>query len=365
MIKDIISVLLSAVAGLATACIAMPFLLKYCRVKGLYDMPNARKVHQHAIPRLGGIVFMPAMLVGLLCYLYIDSNGFQGQFTLKTSSVLMAVGAFLIYIIGILDDVISMKASHKFLIQLVAAAVLPFCWLHINNFYGLFGLYELPFWFSYPFTIFVILLVVNSINLIDGIDGLSSGLCIFILAVYVYLYLQMDFTVLYAAGAAGLLGALLTFFYYNVFGNAKKHTKTFMGDSGSLFLGYALAYLSIKFAMNNPAVMPYRSYALLLSYTLLIVPTFDVIRVAIVRKLEGKAMFSPDKTHIHHKVMAAGFTMHQALCIILCLFMAFCVLNYVLYDCGISASWIVLVDVVLYTLFILLMNMLAKFRQEA
>lgn len=365
MTEELFSVLISGVAGMVAAGIAMPFLLKYCKLKGLYDVPDARKVHKNAIPRLGGIVFMPAMLVGLLFYMFIFSNGFQGYFILRTSSVLLGIGAVLIYIIGVVDDVIGMKATHKFLIQFVAAAVLPFCWLHINNFYGLFGLYELPFWFSYPFTIFVILLVVNSINLIDGIDGLSSGLCICILTVYVYLYLQMDFTVLYAAGAAGLLGALLVFFYYNVFGKAQKHTKTFMGDSGSLFLGYALAYLSIKFAMNNPAVMPYRSYALLLSYTLLIVPAFDVIRVAISRKLAGKAMFAPDKTHIHHKVMAAGFSMHQALCIILCLFLFFCGINYVLYDCGISATWIVLVDVVLYTLFIMLMNMLARFRQEA
>ena len=364
MTKDIISVLFSTIAGFVTAGMAMPFLLKYCRVKGLYDMPDARKVHKNAVPRLGGIVFMPAMLVGLLLYFCIDSNGFQGHFTLRTSSVLMAVGALLIYIIGILDDLICLKAIHKFMIQFVAAAVLPFCWLHINNFYGLFGLYELPFWFSYPFTIFVILLVVNSINLIDGIDGLASGLCICILAVYVYLYLQMDFTILYAAGAAGLLGTLLIFFGYNVFGNAQKHTKIFMGDSGSLFLGYALSYLSIKFAMCNPAVMPYRDYALLLPYTLLIVPTFDVVRVAIARKLAGKAMFDPDKTHIHHKVMDAGFNMRQALCIILCLFFLFCIINYTLYVYEIPATLIVVVDVLIFTSFIILMNKLAEIRRK-
>lgn len=364
MTEELFSVLISGVAGMVAAGIAMPFLLKYCKLKGLYDVPDARKVHKNAIPRLGGIVFMPAMLVGLLFYMFIYSNGFQGYFMLRTSSVLLGIGAVLIYIIGVVDDVIGMKATHKFLIQLVAALILPFCWLHINNLYGLFGLYDLPLWFSYPLTVFVILLIVNSVNLIDGIDGLASGLCICILTAYVYLYMQMEFTMIYAGATAGLIGALLVFFYYNVFGKASKGKKTFMGDSGSLFLGYALAYLTIKFTMNNPVVMPYRSYALLLAYTLLIVPTFDVIRVAVCRLLQGKPMFSPDKTHIHHKVMAAGFNMHQALVIILALFAFFCALNYLLYDCCVGATWIVVIDVVVFTLFHAVMNMLAKFRQD-
>ena len=170
-----------------------------------------------------------------------------------------------------MDDLVGMKAGHKFAVQLVAALLMPFCGLLVNNFYGLFGLHELPVWFSYPFTVFVILLVVNSINLIDGIDGLASGLCICILAAYVFLYLQMERTFVYALVASGLLGSLVAFFFFNMWGKAEKGTKTFMGDSGSLFLGYAIAYLSIKYATNNLAVLPYRDDALLISYTLLVV----------------------------------------------------------------------------------------------
>lgn len=365
MTGDLIKVLASGVAGMIAACVAMPFLLKYCRLKGLYDIPDARKVHTNAIPRLGGIVFMPAMLVGLLIYFCIDTYGFQGSFTLKSSSVMISIGAFLIYVIGIVDDIIGMKAVHKFIIQLVAAAVLPLCWLHINNFYGLFGLYELPLWLSYPLTVFVILLVVNSINLIDGIDGLASGICICVLGVYVYLYSQMEYTTLYAAGAAGLLGALLVFFYYNVFGKAEKHNKMFMGDSGSLFLGYALSYLSLKFSMNNPTVMPYRSYALLLVFTLLIIPSFDVIRVAISRLIAGKPIFGADKTHIHHLIMAAGFNMNHTLVIIMGLFLFFCVINYLLYYCCVSVTIIFLADIAFFAVFVVLVKMLSKLRKEA
>ncbi len=314
-------------------------------------MPGGRKVHSNAIPRLGGILFLPVMLVGVSLALLIYSNELQGLFVIRASSIMMAVGTFLIYIIGAVDDLIGMKANHKFVIQLVAALILPFCNLHINNFYGMFGLYELPLWFSYPLTVFVILLIVNAINLIDGIDGLASGLCICILTVYIYLYMQMDRTLIYSIGAAGLLGALISFFVFNVWGNAKRGTKTFMGDSGSLFLGYVLAFLSIKYAMDNPNVLPHRSNALLLSYTLLIVPTFDVIRVAIGRLYHKKSMFEADKTHIHHVIMAAGISMRKTLAIIIALFLFFCLLNYSLNYLDVNGTWIVLADIIVFVLF--------------
>ncbi|MCD8318112.1 MAG: undecaprenyl/decaprenyl-phosphate alpha-N-acetylglucosaminyl 1-phosphate transferase [Paraprevotella sp.] len=351
MNEDLYYVILSAVVGLGVTFLSMPVLLRFCRMRGFYDLPGGRKVHHDAVPRLGGVLFMPAMLVSLAVVLWVSAKGLQGVLTLKVSSVLMAVGAFLIYIIGTVDDLIGMKAKHKFMVQLVAALLMPFCWLHINNFYGLFGLYELPMWFSYPFTVFVILLIVNSINLIDGIDGLASGLCFCILTAYVILYLQIDCTLVYAVGAAGLSGTLVAFFCFNMWGKAEKGTKTFMGDSGSLFLGYALAYLSIKYAMDNPAALPDRNNALMVSYTLMIVPTFDVIRVALCRLYRGKPVFEADKSHIHHMVMAAGFSMHQAWAVILGLFFFFCVMNGVLARCGVADTWIVVIDVAVFCLF--------------
>lgn len=348
-------IILATLTSMAVTFIAMPLLLRFCKSKGYYDLPGGRKVHTCAVPRLGGLLFMPAMLIGFSTTLVFYFNGAQGQgaLTLKISSIILAIGAFLIYTIGTVDDLAGMKANNKFFIQLLAALLMPFCGLMINNFYGLFGLHALPIWFSYPFTVFVILLIVNSINLIDGIDGLASGLCICILAIYILLYQQMQNTYIYAAGTASLLGSLIAFFCYNMWGNAEKGTKVFMGDSGSLFLGYALAYLSIKYATDNQAVLPYRSNALLISYTLVIIPTFDVIRVALFRLFRRKPIFEADKTHIHHLVMAAGFTMRQALIIILCLFAVITVFNfYVLFNNVLTNAWIVIIDVALYILFI-------------
>lgn len=359
--EDFGYVILAVLVGMVMTFLVMPTLLAFCKAKGFYDVPGGRKVHSCAIPRLGGLLFMPAMLVALAVVLLLYAD--EGVLTLKVSSVAMAVGAFLIYIVGAIDDLVGVRANYKFILQFVAALLMPFCGLMINNFYGLFGLYELPLWFSYPFTVFIILLIVNSINLIDGIDGLASGLCICILSIFISLFVQMENTLIYAVGAAGLLGSLVAFFCFNMWGNAAKGTKTFMGDSGSLLLGYAIAYLSIKYATYNPGVLPYRSEALMVSYTLLIVPTFDVIRVALFRLYRKRPIFEADKSHIHHLVMAAGFSMHQAWGIILGLFFFFCIINGLLYGC-ISDAWIVLLDIVTFCLFFYILYLMIQRHED-
>ena len=175
---------------------------------------------------------------------------------------------------------------------------------------------------------------------------------------------RMELTFAYVLVAAGLLGTLAAFFCYNMWGKAEKGTKTFMGDSGSLFLGYVVAYLSIKYATSNLPVLPYRPEALMVSYTLLIVPTFDVIRVALSRLYRRKPVFGADKTHIHHVVMAAGFSMHQAWAVIMALFLFFCVWNALLYGV-VADTWMVLSDILLFCAFHFVMHRRAGRRSQA
>ena len=133
-----------------------------------------------------------------------------------------------------------------------------------------------------------------------------------------------------------------------------------MGDTGSLILGYAIAYLALKYAMNNPSIFPYRQEALLWPYTVLIVPTFDVARVTLGRLARRAPVFKADKTHIHHKIMQAGFSMHQALYIILSLFVFYCLLNTVLIDISQSYNLLVVVDVLSYAAFFAMLRAVAK-----
>jgi glycosyltransferase, group 4 family len=145
------------------------------------------------------------------------------------------------------------------------------------------------------------------------------------------------------------MGVLVPFLYYNIFGKLEKNRKIFMGDSGSLTLGYILGVLLVKFCMVNPNVMAYRKGSILFSITLLIIPIFDVCRVIIVRIMHGHGIFHPDKNHIHHKFMRAGLTQHQALIAILALAIAFIILNTMLF-CWVSPTIIILIDIALFVL---------------
>lgn len=332
------------------AIIAIPFIVHICYKHELYDMPNGRKIHKIAVPRLGGIIFMPITAIGMFVGLAILSKGRNGEIEFYLSSFMMVVGALLIYIIGLIDDLKGLEASQKFIIQTIAALIFPACNLMISNLHGLFGIYELPIWASYPLTVFTILLIVNAMNLIDGIDGLSSSLSILILSVYSYLFHQIGAT-LFSLLSICLCGAVIGFFFYNFYGNIGKN-KIFMGDTGSLFIGFVIAYLAIKYQMRGWNDIEYREGALLTSITLVFIPCADVIRVALARLLKGKKMFAPDKTHIHHIIMSMGLTMHQALYTILILFTVLGVINWGLYVSGMNITWIFLIDIMIYSAFI-------------
>jgi len=328
--------------------VGTPLIISICKRKELYDIPDARKVHKFAIPRLGGTLFMPSMCVGTVAGLIAFYGTPKQEFPLTLSTAAMAAGGITIYLIGILDDLKGMKATHKFIIQLIVASFFPLCNLMINDLHGLFGIHMIPWFIAYPITVFVILLTVNAMNLIDGIDGLASSLSILILLAFGILFNDLGAEV-FSNLSFSLAGAVFGFFLYNYFGKINGN-KIFMGDSGSLFLGYVISYLAIKYQMSNWNIFEYRENSFLISFSLLMLPCFDVVRVAIGRKLNGKKMFDPDKTHIHHLIMATGLGMHQTLLVILITFGAFCIINYGLFIFGLNISMIILVDAISYLL---------------
>lgn len=339
--------LISFVVSFFATFLLMPWLLRLCQRRGLYDMPNERKVHHNKIPRLGGVLFLPCSLMGLSVALTVQYLLEYNLPELTYSTVLIMSGIFLIYLIGLLDDILGLAARLKFLVQLVAALFLPVCNLYINDLYGFLGIHELSMWLGWPLTVFLVLLIVNSVNLIDGIDGLASGLCIIALTAYTLYFFSLG-ALTYAVFSTGLLGSVLVFFYFNMFGKVEKMTKTFMGDTGSLILGYGLSYLCIKMSMANNAVLPYREESLVLGATMLLIPTFDLVRVAIARLRNGVSIFHADKTHIHHRFLAAGCSMRQSLAAILALQVAFCVLNAGLYCAGANITLIFAADILCF-----------------
>lgn len=343
----------SALCGLAF----IPLITSYCRKRGLYDRPDERKVHKHAIPRLGGICFLPSMLLSALICIFVGDNIVNERvITLSLWSLIFFVSLLIIYITGILDDLIGLPPSTKFVAQVVAAALLPLSSLWINDAYGLFGFGDIPAYVGYPLTVFVVVLINNAINLIDGIDGLAGGLSLLALGGFLYAFMREGMTS-YCILIAGLMGVLVAYLYFNIWGSPERGTKIFMGDSGSLTLGFILAFLFVKFASHSTQTVPYRRDGLILSFTLLVVPVFDVFRVVLYRLRHRQPLFRADKHHIHHKLLACGLSQHGALVAILLLALAFVALNAVLaWGIELTITPIVVVDVVLYVLFHLIVN---------
>ena len=338
--------LVSFLSAVIVTLVGLPFIIKACRYFEYFDIPDERKVHRKPVPRLGGLIFMPAAVMGLFVASWTSVMMGGNEFVFGVSTIAMTLGGLMIYLIGVIDDRYGLKAVHKFIIQAVAAFLLPLCNLVITDLNGLLGLHQIPFVVAYLLTVMAILIIVNAINLIDGIDGLSSGLCILILSAYAVL-LRGNPAI--ASLNAAIVGSLVVFWCFNMFGKVGG-MKIFMGDAGSLFLGYVCAYMSIKSLMRPIAPVDCGEEQMLISITLLLVPVLDVIRVALQRRFTGHGIFEPDKTHIHHILMNAGLSMHGALACILSLFLLICGINYAMWQCNFPMPLIVLMDVAIYIL---------------
>lgn len=347
MIEQILGIVVAFLFSVVCGFISIPMIMNFCERRKLYDIPNTRKIHKNAIPRLGGLSFLPSMLLAFLCVLFVmnGSDGYE-RVTMNIWSLYFMVSLLLIYGLGMIDDFIGLGAVQKFAVQIIAASLLPLAGLYLNDLYGLFGINDIPYWIGAPLTVFVIVFVSNTINLIDGIDGLSACITFIALTGFLICFAREGLW-LYATLIGGLMGVLIPFLYFNLFGDASKNRKIFMGDSGSLTLGFIMGFLTVKFAMDNPNVMPFRKDSLLLAFTLLLVPVFDTTRVILVRILHHQPIFRSDKNHIHHKLMRTGLSQRQTLFTILVMDLAFIVLNQLLYRVC-AATYVLVIDVVLW-----------------
>ena len=327
-------VALAFLISVSVARMLIPRILLISMRKKLFDIPDDRKIHKKAIPRLGGVSFFPTILLSFCAVLalrVLTGNGvalLQSTYLLP-ECLLLVCGMTLLYLVGIADDLVGVRYRQKFMIQILCACFLPLSGLWINDLYGLFGIHSLSPWVGMPFTVLMVVFITNAINLIDGIDGLASGLSSASLLVLGGLFLQEELWS-YAMLAFATFGVLIPFFYYNVFGSAERSRKIFMGDTGSLTLGYVLSFLAIKYSQNNPDVATYTSGAFVIAFSTLIIPAFDVIRVVLVRVRTGNSPFEPDKNHIHHKFLAMGFTPRRAMITILLISCGFSAVNILL-----------------------------------
>jgi UDP-N-acetylmuramyl pentapeptide phosphotransferase/UDP-N-acetylglucosamine-1-phosphate transferase len=331
--------------------IIIPRILVISLRKRLFDQPDSRKVHHRPISRLGGVTFFPVILIvmctiGLLQFYEMEKI----TSSVISESLCLVAGLMLLYMIGVCDDLIGVRYRRKFEVQILAAAFLPFAGLSIQNLGGLFGWYEISPLVGVPLTMLLTVFLINAINLIDGIDGLASGLCMVAITLF-----GMSFALhgswMYALLAFASVGVLIPFFFYNVFGNANRGHKIFMGDTGSLTLGFILSVMVVKYV----SVMVQESSRLdgapvVMAFSVLLVPSLDVCRVVLNRFRRRVHPFKPDKSHIHHKFLNMGFTPRRSMILIQLMAVAFIVLTLVLLRIGLLAPVVFILDILVWTL---------------
>jgi UDP-N-acetylmuramyl pentapeptide phosphotransferase/UDP-N-acetylglucosamine-1-phosphate transferase len=282
--------------------VAIPIITRAAERKNLFDQPDEdRKLHLEAIPTLGGIAIFLAFLLSFSVSPWAD--GLEGYSYL--------VGALLIlFFTGLKDDLVVLSAKKKLAAQLTAAGLVIFgSGIVIDNFQGVFGLAEIPYWVGVPITFFTVIVVINAINLIDGIDGLAGGIGAIASTIFGAVFLYMGHLPM-AMFSFCLVGALLGFLYYNF-----SPASIFMGDTGSMLLGFLLSIQAIEFIglSSVPAFSSiFGSSSAILPVAILAFPLFDTIRVVIKRMRRGKSIFKPGQDHVHHALLRMGFSHKDA-----------------------------------------------------
>ena len=289
-----LDVLLTASVSFIISFLAIPVVLQIAEMKKLYDVPDERKVHAHAVTSLGGVgIFGGFLLAALLSIQGYLNPEFQYFFA----------AALVIFFLGLKDDLVVLSASKKFIGQVVAASIIIHLGgIRLDSMHGLFGFDELPEAFALALTYLTIIVIINSYNLIDGIDGLAASLGVLTMLIFGTYFYTVGFQA-YALLAYSLGGSLIAFLIFN-----HHPAKIFMGDSGSLMIGLINAILVIKFinVASDPAIaLPIESTAAV-GFSILIVPLLDTLRVFAVRIFKGCSPFTPDRNHIHHLLMSWG-----------------------------------------------------------
>lgn len=293
------NLLLTPTVSFFITILAIPAVIRVADEKGLFDIPDSRKLHTKAIASLGGVgIFIGFFLSILLSISVKDNPEFQYFFA----------AALLTFFLGIKDDILILSASKKFLGQLIAAAiVIHMAGIRIDSMHGFLGIQNLPDAVSYPLSYMTIIVIVNAFNLIDGVDGLAGSLGILTTAVFGSYFIAAGMPA-YALLSLSLTGALVAFLVFNY-----HPAKIFMGDSGSLLLGLVNAILVIKFiavADSARGAFPISS-SVAIGFSILLVPLLDTLRVFSVRLSKGRSPFSPDRNHIHHLLLDRGLNHGQ------------------------------------------------------
>lgn len=297
-------ILLSVIISFTITFLAIPIIITIAERKKLYDIPDARKVHVTPISSLGGFgIFAGFVLASLITITFDGAPEFQYYMA----------AAFVIFFLGLKDDILIISPIKKFIGQMLAVFLIIYKGgLQITSMHGFLGIYELPETFSLLLTYFAMLVIINAFNLIDGIDGLAGSLGLMASIVFGFYFLKVG-SIPYSIMAFALAGSLIAFLIFNF-----EPARIFMGDTGSLLVGLINSILVVK--LINVGASPLVSLPLesspAVGFVILLVPLMDTLRVFAIRMFNRRSPFSPDRNHVHHLLLDRGLS-HRSIAIIL------------------------------------------------
>jgi UDP-N-acetylmuramyl pentapeptide phosphotransferase/UDP-N-acetylglucosamine-1-phosphate transferase len=307
------------------------------RKKELVVKPNKRTSHEGRIPNIGGINIYSSFV---LSYLIFSTEAIDFQYRV------VLAGMFFILLVGFFDDMIELLALRKLWGEVIAGFLLiVVADIRLTNLYGFIGIGEIAGWLSYPLSFFVYLLVINGLNLIDGVDGLASGLGV-VICTFFGVYFDLINESSLSMMSFALVGALLIFFFYNVFGGK---FKIFMGDSGALVLGYIVYLLVVRFCeinaysaniINSEFAM---SAAPVVAICVLSIPLIDTLRVMVTRIKKGLSPFAADRNHVHHLLLNAGLKHREVTLVLILVNLFFIVIGLLLRNVRIELAFFIVV----------------------
>ena len=335
LIDNNIFVLLALAVAFLISFAATPMVISLAHKINAIDVPkDARRVHKKPIPLIGGLAIFYGFIVSVLCFATIDR---------ETMSIL--IGSVIIVTVGVIDDISDMRAIIKLLCQIIAAAIVVYCDVRIEHFANPFSVWFGPpyivmnYWVSVAVTMIWIVGVCNAVNLIDGLDGLAVGVSSITSMSLLALTLISDNPNV-AILTAAVAGAGFGFLPYNF-----NPAKIFMGDTGALFLGFILACISIQGFLKMSAIISFAIPILVLG-----LPIFDTLYAIIRRVMTGRSPMSPDRGHLHHRLLDMGFSQRQTVAILYTMTAALCLTAVVVSIKGYGRGMLLILSVLLIIL---------------
>ncbi len=321
--NDLIIILAGIFGSYLVTTQSLPFIIYFSKVKNLTAKVDERSSHTSNIPNIGGIGIITGIYIVTLSLSFFILNYEESKFIIA-----LFISLLILLFIGFKDDMLGLSATAKLLTEIgTATAFILLTDCRLDNFYGLFGIYEINYFVSIILSIFIFVVTINSYNLIDGIDGLAGGYGVIAMITFLALSISAN-NIVAIILCTTIIGSLTGFLKFNL---STGKRKIFMGDTGSLVIGFLISVIVIVILTSKNNYYENFKNIPVIILSVLSFPYIDTLRVMIIRKKQGRKIFDPDKNHIHHKIIECGYSHKKSSVIILVTYLSsilFCFCTY-------------------------------------